>query len=163
MDLVIEDDLLVETVYLLMSEDSIRKRKQIVLPWVSFCADADPGGRRRRPPEIQHVYLRAFGNFARLYARYVRDEKLLTIAEAVRKMTSLPASDLGLAWRGRLRPYVADIAVFDPATIQDHATLENPRQTATGVSEVFINGTEVVHHGEDTGAKPGRVVRRERN
>jgi N-acyl-D-amino-acid deacylase len=160
MDLVIEDDSRIETVYFLMSEDNIRK--QIVLPWVSFGADADPEG-------IDGVFLkssahpRAFGNFARVYAKYVRDEKLLTVSEAVRKMTSLPASNLGIANRGLLRPgYFADIAVFDPATIQDHATFEKPRQLATGVSEVFVNGAHVVHDGRHTGAKPGRVVRRDR-
>jgi N-acyl-D-amino-acid deacylase len=160
MDLVIEDDSRVETVYFLMSEDNIRK--QIVLPWVSFGADADPEG-------IDGVFLkfsahpRTFGNFARVYARYVRDEKLMAVTEAVRKMTSLPASNLGITSRGVLRQgYFADIAVFDSATIQDHATFEKPRQLATGVSEVFVNGVQVVHNGEHTGAKPGRVVRRDR-
>lgn len=160
MDLVIEDDSRVETIYFLMSEDNIRK--QIVLPWVSFGADADPEG-------IDGVFLkfsthpRTFGNFARVYARYVRDEKLITVTEAVRKMTSLPASNLGIARRGLLRQgYFADIAVFDPATIQDHATFEKPRQLATGVSEVFVNGVQVVHNGEHTGAEPGRVVKRDR-
>jgi N-acyl-D-amino-acid deacylase len=161
MDLVIEDDSRIETVYFLMSEDNIRK--QIVLPWVSFGADADPEG-------IDGVFLkfsahpRAFGNFARVYARYVRDEKLMTVTEAVRRMTSLPASDLGIAHRGLLRQgYFADIAVFDPNTIQDHATFDKPRQFATGVSEVFVNGVEVVQNGEHIGAKPGRVVKRDRN
>lgn len=160
MDLVIEDDSRVETVYFLMSEDNIRK--QIVLPWVSFGADADPEG-------IDGIFLkssthpRTFGNFARVYARYVRDEKLLSVSEAVRKMTSLPASNLGIARRGLLRPdYYADIAVFDPKRIQDHATFEKPRQTATGVFEVFVNGVQAVHNGEHTGAKPGRVIKRDR-
>jgi N-acyl-D-amino-acid deacylase len=160
MDLVIEDDSRVETVYFLMSEDNIRK--QIVLPWVSFGADADPEG-------VDGVFLkssthpRAFGNFARVYARYVRDDKLMSVSEAVRKMTSLPATNLGIARRGILREgYFADVVVFDPATIQDHATFEKPRQLATGVSEVFVNGVEVVHDGDHTGAKPGRVVKRER-
>jgi N-acyl-D-amino-acid deacylase len=161
MDLVIEDDSRIETVYFLMSEDNIRK--QIVLPWVSFGADADPEG-------VDGVFLkfsahpRAFGNFARVYARYVRDEKLMTVTEAVRRMTSLPASNLGITHRGLLRQgYFADIAVFDPNTIQDHATFEKPRQFATGVSEVFVNGVEVVQNGEHIGAKPGRVVKRDRN
>ena len=161
MNLVIEDDSRVEAVYFLMSEDNIRK--QIVLPWVSFGADADPEG-------IDGVFLkfsahpRTFGNFARVYARYVRDEQLLTVPEAVRKMTSLPASNLGIANRGLLRQgYFADIVVFDPATVQDHATFEKPRQLATGVSEVFVNGQQVVRDGEHTGAKPGRVVKRDRS
>ena len=160
MDLVVEDDSRVETVYFLMSEDNVRK--QIVLPWVSFGADADPEG-------VDGVFLkssthpRAFGNFVRVYAKYVREDKLMSVAEAVRKMTSLPAANLGIARRGALKEgYFGDVVVFDPATIQDHATFEKPRQLATGVSEVFVNGVEVVHGGEHTGAKPGRVVRRER-
>ena len=161
MDLVVEDDSRVGTIYFEMSEDNIVK--EIVLPWVSFGADEDPEG-------VDGVFLkfsahpRAFGNFARVYARYVRDEKLMTVAEAVRKMTSLPASNLGIANRGQLKPgYFADIAVFDPATIQDHGTFEKPRQLATGVSEVFVNGVEVVHDGVHTGAKAGRVVKRDWN
>jgi N-acyl-D-amino-acid deacylase len=161
MDLVIEDDSRVETVYFLMSEDNLRK--QIVLPWVSFASDSDPEG-------IDGVFLRSsthprtFGNFARVYARYVRDEKLLSVPEAVRKMTSLPAANLGLDRRGLLKPgYFADIAVFDPATIQDNATFEKPRQLATGVSEVFVNGVEVLHDGRHTGAKPGRALKRFRS
>ena len=161
MDLVVEDDSRVEAVYFDMSEDNIPK--QIVLPWMSFGSDYWPEG-------VDDVFLnfgshpRAFGNFARVFARYVRDEKLMTVAGAVRKMTSLPASNLGIANRGQLGPgYFADIAVFDPTTIQDHATFEKPRQLATGVSEVFVNGVEVVHDGVHTGAKPGRVVKRGRN
>jgi N-acyl-D-amino-acid deacylase len=161
MDLVVEDDSRVEAVYFDMSEDNIPK--QIVLPWMSFGSDYWPEG-------VDGVFLnfgshpRAFGNFARVFARYVRDEKLMTVAEALGKMTSLPASNLGIANRGQLEPgYFADVAVFDPATIQDHATLEKPRQLATGVSEVFVDGVEVVHNGVHTGAKPGRVVKRDHN
>jgi N-acyl-D-amino-acid deacylase len=161
MDLVVEDDSRVGTVYFGMSEDNLAK--QIVLPWMSFGSDMDPEG-------VDGVFLkfsahpRCFGNFARVYARYVRDERLMTVAEAVRKMTSLPATNLGVANRGQLKPgYFADITVFDPATIQDHSTFENPRQLATGVSEVFVNGVEVVHNGVHTGAKPGRVVKRDRS
>jgi N-acyl-D-amino-acid deacylase len=160
MDLVIEDDSRVGTIYFLMSEDNVRR--QIVLPWVSFGSDEDTRG-------IDGVFLkssahpRAYGNFARVYARYVRDEKLLTVEEAVRKMTSLPASNLGIARRGMLRKgYFADVVVFDPRIIQDHSTFEKPMQFATGVSEVWVNGVEVIRDGEHTGAKPGRVVRRER-
>jgi N-acyl-D-amino-acid deacylase len=160
MDLVIEDDSRVGTVYFLMSEDNVRR--QVVLPWVSFASDEDTRG-------IDGVFLktsahpRAYGNFARVYARYVRDEKLLRVEEAVRKMTFLPASNIGIARRGLLREgYFADVVVFDPQTIQDHATFEKPMQYATGVSEVWVNGVEVIRDGEHTGAKPGRVVRRER-
>jgi N-acyl-D-amino-acid deacylase len=156
MDLVIEDDSRVETVYFLMSEDNIRK--QITLPWVSFASDADPEGTSGLFLQSS-THPRAFGNFARVYSRYVRDEKILTLQDAVRKMTSLPAANLGIQLRGALRPgYFADVTVFDPATIQDHATFEKPRQLATGVSEVFVNGVAVIHHGQHTGATPGRVV-----
>jgi N-acyl-D-amino-acid deacylase len=160
MDLVIEDNSRVGTVYFLMSEENIRR--QIVLPWVSFASDADSMG-------TEGVFLkasahpRAFGNFARVYARYVRDEKLMPLEEAVHKMTSLPASNLGIERRGLLREgYFADMVVFNPGTIQDHATFEKPMQYATGVSEVLVNGVEVIKAGEHTGAKPGRVVRRGR-
>jgi N-acyl-D-amino-acid deacylase len=161
MDLVIEDDSRVGTIYFEMSDDNLDK--QITLPWMSFASDADPEG-------IDGVFLhfsthpRAFGNFARVYARFVRDKHLLSVPEAVRKMTSLPATNLGIARRGLLRPgYFADIVVFDPATIQDHATFEKPRQLSTGVSQVFVNGVQVVRDGKHSGAKPGRVVKRSRN
>jgi N-acyl-D-amino-acid deacylase len=160
MDLVIEDDSRVGTVYFLMSEENVRR--QIVLPWVSFASDEDSRG-------IDGIFLkssahpRAYGNFARVYARYVRDEKLLPLEDAVRKMTSLPASNLGIARRGLLKQgYFADVVVCNPQTIQDHATFEKPMQYATGVSEVWVNGVEVIHDGAHTSAKPGRVVRRER-
>lgn len=160
MDLVVEDDSRVGTIYFLMSEDNLKR--QIVLPWVSFGSDEDTRG-------IDGVFLktsahpRAYGNFARVYAKYVRDDKLLTVAEAVRRMTSLPATNLGIARRGTLKPgYFADVVVFDPQTIQDHATFAKPMQYATGVSGVWVNGVEVLRDGEHTGAKPGRVVRRER-
>ena len=160
MDLVIEDDSRVSTVYFLMNEENLKR--QIVLPWVSFASDEDTRG-------IDGVFLkssahpRAYGNFARVYAKYVRDDKLLTVEDAVRKMTSLPAENLGVERRGRLKPgYFADVVVFDPNTIQDHATFEKPRQYATGVSGVWVNGVEVIRDGEHTGAKPGRVVRRAR-
>ena len=160
MDLVEEDDSRVDTMYFVMDEDNLKK--QIVLPWVSFGADAAPVG-------VDGVFAkssdhpRAFGNFARVYAKYVRDEKLMPFQEAVRKMTSLPATNLGIAKRGELREgYFADVTVFDPKTIQDHATYENPKQFATGVSQVFVNGVQVVKDGAHTGALPGRVVRRAR-
>jgi N-acyl-D-amino-acid deacylase len=160
MDLVVEDDSRVGTVYFLMSEDNVRR--QIVLPWVSFASDEDSLGNDGIFLKAS-AHPRAFGNFARVYARYVRDEKLLPVEEAVRKMTSLPAANLGIERRGLLRQgYFADVAVFDPAAIQDHATFEKPMQYATGVSEVFVNGVEVIRAGEHTGAKPGRVVRRAR-
>ncbi|HEY8711302.1 MAG TPA: amidohydrolase family protein, partial [Thermoanaerobaculia bacterium] len=100
-----------------------------------------------------------YGNFARVFAKYVRDEHVLTLEEAVRKLTSLPATNMKLHRRGLLAPgYFADVVVFDPATIQDHATYEKPHQFATGVIDVFVNGVEVLRDGEHTGATPGRVV-----
>jgi N-acyl-D-amino-acid deacylase len=156
-ELVIEDDSRVETVYFLMSEDNIRK--QIALPWVAFDSDASslaPEGVFLK----SNPHPRAYGNFARLFAKYVREERVITVEEAVKRLTSLPAETMKIASRGRLRPgYFADIVVFDPATIQDHATFEKPHQYSTGVSHVFVNGVQVLRDGEHTGARPGRVVR----
>lgn len=160
MDLVVEDDSRVGTVYFLMSEENVRR--QIGLPWISFASDEDTRG-------IDGVFLkssahpRAYGNFARVYAKYVRDEKALTLEEAVRRMTALPASNVGIRNRGMLKPgYFADVVVFDPKTIQDHATFEKPMQYATGVSGVWVNGVEVIRDGNHTNARPGRVLRRDR-
>ncbi|HEU4522571.1 MAG TPA: D-aminoacylase [Thermoanaerobaculia bacterium] len=156
-ELVIEDDSRVDTVYFLMSEENIRK--QVALPWVSFDSDAAslaPEGAFLK----SNPHPRAYGNFARLLAKYVRDEKLVPLEEAVRRLTSFPAETLAIRSRGRLRPgYFADVVIFDPATIQDHATFERPHQYATGVEHVFVNGVQVLRDGEHTGAKPGRVVR----
>ena len=103
---------------------------------------------------------RAYGSFARVLGRYVRDEGLLPLTEAVRRLSALPASVLKIKERGALRPgYFADVVVFDPATIRDHATFEQPHQYATGMRHVFVNGETVLRDGEHTGAKPGRVVR----
>ena len=156
-DLVIEDGSRVGTVYFLMSEENLRK--QIARPWVSFGSDeaslAPEGVFLKSNP-----HPRAYGNVARLFARYVRDEKVIPVQEAVRRLTSLPATNLGIRDRGALRAgYFADVVVFDPATIQDHATYENPHQNSTGVVDVFVNGTEVLSNGEHTGALPGMVVR----
>lgn len=157
MDLVIEDESRVSAVYFLMSEDNVRL--QIRQPWVSFGSDAEA-----LAPE--GVFLkfnphpRAYGNFARLLGRYVRDEKLIPLEEAIRRLTSLPADNLGLQDRGRITPgHFADLAVFDPASVQDHATYELPHRYATGVRHVFVNGVQVLENGEPTGALPGRVVR----
>jgi N-acyl-D-amino-acid deacylase len=103
---------------------------------------------------------RAYGNFARLLGRYVRDEKIITLQEAIRRMTSMPAETFHLDRRGRIVPgFFADLVVFNPAQVQDHATFEKPHQYATGVQHVFVNGVQVLDAGEHTGAKPGRVVR----
>ena len=157
MDLVVEDDSNVGAIYFLMSEDNLRK--QLRLPWVSFGSDADsqaPEGVFLR----SNPHPRAYGNFARLLGRYVRDERVLPLEEAVRRLAAQPASNLGIKERGLLKAgYFADVAVFDPATIQDHATFERPHQFATGMVHVFVNGVQVLKAGEHTGATPGRVVR----
>ena len=155
-DLVIEDDSRVETIYFLMSEENIKKK--IALPWVSFGSDegslAPEGVFLKSNP-----HPRAYGNFARLLGKYVRDEGVISLQEAVRRLTSFPAGNLGIKKRGWLKPgYFADVVVFDPATIQDHATYEKPHQYATGMKDVFVNGQQVIKDGEHTGAKPGRVV-----
>ncbi|HSG38441.1 MAG TPA: D-aminoacylase [Thermoanaerobaculia bacterium] len=157
MDLVIEDGTRVGTVYFLMSEDNVRR--QVSLPWLSFGSDAEA-------PTNEGVFLksnphpRAYGNFARLLGKYVRDEKVIPLEEAVRKLTSLPAANLKLRDRGLLKDgYFADLVLFDPAKIQDHATFDKPHQYATGVKHVFVNGIQVLKDGEPTGAKAGRVVR----
>jgi N-acyl-D-amino-acid deacylase len=157
MDLVIEDGSRVGAVYFLMSEDNVRR--QITLPWVSFGSDAGslaPEGVFLK----SSTHPRAYGTFARLLGKYVRQEKLIPLEEAIRRLTSLPATTLKLDRRGRLAPgYFADIVVFDPATIQDHATFDQPHRYATGVRHVFVNGVQVLREGEHTGATPGRVVR----
>jgi len=157
LDLVIEDGSRVDAVYFLMSEDNLRKKLR--LPWVSFASDSGsmaPEGVFLR----SNPHPRAYGNFARWLGRYVRDEKLVPLEEAVRRMTSMPADHLAIKERGRLAEgYFADLVVFDPARIQDHATFEKPHQYATGVVHVFVNGTQVLRDGEHTGATPGRVVR----
>ena len=156
-DLVIEDDSRVGTVYFLMSEENVKK--QLRLPWVSFCSDA--GSLASEGVFLKsNVHPRAYGNFARLLGKYVQQEKVITLAEAIRRLTSLPAENLKLDRRGKLdKGYYADVVVFDPETIIDHAMFEKPHQYATGVKHVFVNGTQVLKDGEHTGATPGRVVR----
>jgi N-acyl-D-amino-acid deacylase len=155
-DLLLEDESSIGTVYFITAEENLRKL--IPLPWVSFGSD-----EAAQAPE--GVFLksmphpRAYGNFARLLGKYVRDEKLLPLEEAVRKLTSLPAGNLGLDRRGLLREgYFADVVVFDPKTIADRATYEKPHQYAVGVRHVFVNGTQMLKDGEHTGAKPGRAL-----
>jgi len=157
MDLVIEDDSRVGTVYFLMSEDNIKR--EAALPWMGLGSD-----EASEVPE--GVFLkssshpRAYGNVARFLGKYVRDEKATTLQDAVRRLTSQPATNLGIRNRGWLAPgYYGDVVVFDPAKIQDHATFEKPKQLATGVDDVFVNGVQVLSGGKHTGAKPGRVVR----
>jgi N-acyl-D-aspartate/D-glutamate deacylase len=156
MDLVAEDRSRVGTVYFLMTEDNVRK--QIRLPWVSFGSDAEsvaPEGVFLK--SMPHP--RAYGNFARLLGRYVREEKVISLSEAVRRLTSLPATNLGLDRRGRLETgYFADVVVFDPATIADRATFEAPHQYAVGVKHVLVNGVPVLRDGEPTGSLSGRAL-----
>ena len=156
-DLVIEDGSRVGTAYFLMSEENVKKAT--ALPWMSFGSDAEaavPEGVFLK----SSTHPRAYGNVARLLGKYVRDEKTTTLADAIHRLTWLPATNLKIRGRGVLKPgYYADVVVFDPVTIQDHATFEKPQQLATGVSDVFVNGTQVVKEGKHTGAKPGRVVR----
>jgi N-acyl-D-amino-acid deacylase len=156
-DLVIEDDSRVGTIYFLMSEDNVRR--QIALPWMSFDSDeaslAPEGVFLKSNP-----HPRAYGNFARLLGRYVREEKIISLQEGIRRLTSLPAETLKLDGRGRLAPeYYADVVVFDPGKVIDRATYEEPHQLAEGVIHVFVNGVQVLADGEHTGALPGRVLR----
>jgi N-acyl-D-aspartate/D-glutamate deacylase len=156
MNLVLEDRSRVGTVYFMMDEDNIRK--QLRLPWVSLGSDA--GSLAPEPPFTRSAtHPRAYGNFARLLGRYVRDEKVISLAEAVRRMSGLPATNLELDRRGFLREGMfADVVVFDPASIADRATFEKPHQYAVGMKHVFVNGAHVLKDGEHTGAKPGRAI-----
>ena len=156
-DLVIEDGSQVGVVYFLMSEENVRR--QIALPWVSFCSDA-------RSMATEGVFLkssthpRAYGSFARLLGRYVRERQVIPLEQAIRRLTALPAENLRLDRRGRLQEgHFADIVVFDPDTIIDHATYEQPHQYATGVLHVLVNGAPVLKDTRHTSAKPGRSVR----
>ena len=157
MDLVVADGSRVETVYFLMSEENLKK--QIALPYMSFGSDA----ASQAPEGVflnSSAHPRTYGNFSRLLGKYVRDEKIISIEEAIRKLTSLPASNLKIKKRGSLsKGYFADLAIFNPETIQDHATFTDPHQLSTGMIHVFVNGEQVLEDGEHTGAKPGRVVR----
>ena len=157
MDLVIQDDSRVGCVFFTMSDDNVRKK--ISLPWVSFGSDG-------AAPAPEGVFLnsqphpRAYGNFARLLGKYVREEGIIPLEQAIRRLTSQPASNLGIDRRGALEVgYYADVVVFDPAEIRDNATFEDPHQLATGVIHLFVNGEQVLEDGEHTGALPGRVVR----
>jgi len=156
-DLVIEDGSRVGTVYFLMSEENIRK--QIRQPWVMFGSDADAPAAEGKALE-RGAHPRTYGNVARLLGKYVREEQVITLQEAIRRLTLLPAETLHIPERGRLAPgYFADIAIFDPATIADKGTFDNPHQYAIGMVHVLVNGVPVITDGESTGATPGRAVR----
>lgn len=157
MDLVVQDGSRVGTIYFLMSEENVKK--QIALPYMSFGSDAGSYS-------IEGVFLkssyhpRAFGNFSRLLGKYLRDEKVIPLEEAIYKLTTLPATNLKIKKRGALKEgFFADLAIFDPNEIQDHATFEEPMQYATGMVHVFVNGKQVLKDGEHTGALPGQVVK----
>ena len=156
-DLVIEDDSRVDVSYFMMSENNVRRK--MAQPWISFGSDAGA-------PAAEGVFLqsnphpRAYGTFARVLGKYVRDEQVLSLPEAIRRMTSLPAANIGIQGRGRLAEgRYADVVVFNPETVADRATFEEPHQYAVGIEQVFVNGVQVIRDGEHTGATPGRVVR----
>ncbi|MFN0140674.1 MAG: N-acyl-D-amino-acid deacylase family protein, partial [Pyrinomonadaceae bacterium] len=156
LDLMVEDQSRVGTVYFLMDEENIKK--QIKIPWVSFGSDAEsiaPEGAFLK----SNPHPRAYGNFARLLGKYVREEKVISLEEAIRRLSSLPAANLGLDRRGLLRKgYFADVVIFDPATIADKATFEKPHQFAVGVRDVFVNGVQMLKDGNHTGKFSGRAI-----
>src|SRR5256886_500753 len=156
MDLIAEDESRIGTVYFLMSEENVKK--EIAKPWISFGSD-----EASQAPEgvflKSNPHPRAYGNFARVLGKYVRDEKVIPLSEAVRRLSGLPATNLGLDHRGFIKEGMfADVVAFDPATISDRATFEKPHQYAVGVKHVFVNGVQVLKDGEHTGAKPGRAL-----
>ena len=157
MDLVIDDGSRIGVVYFSMSEDNVKR--QIALPWMSFCSDGGSYATEGLFLKFS-THPRAYGNFARLLGKYVREEKVITLEEAVHKLTEFPASNLKLKRRGSLKQgYYADVVIFDKDKIIDNATFDNPHQYATGMVHVFVNGVQVIKDGEHTGAKPGRVGR----
>ena len=156
MDLIAEDESRIGTIYLVMSEENVKK--EIAKPWISFCSD-----EASQAPEgvflKSNPHPRAYGSFVRVLGKYVRDEKVIALPEAIRRLSAFPATNLGLDHRGMLKEGMfADVVAFDPATITDHATFEKPHQYATGVKHVFVNGVQVIKDGEHTGAKPGRAL-----
>jgi N-acyl-D-amino-acid deacylase len=156
MDLIAEDGSRIGTIYFMISEDNIKK--ELAEPWISFGSD-----EASQAPEgvflKSNPHPRAYGNFARVLGKYVREEKVLPMSDAIHRLSGLPATNLGLDHRGFLKDQMfADVVVFDPTTITDHATFEKPHQYATGVKHVFVNGVQVIKNGEHTGAKPGRAL-----
>jgi N-acyl-D-amino-acid deacylase len=159
MDLIVEDSSRVEVAYFLMNEDNVKK--QVALPWVSFGSDAGsmaPEGNFLK----SSTHPRAYGNFSRVIGHYVRDEKVLTLEKAIQKLSKVAATSLNISKRGELKVgNYADVLVFDPAKVEDHATFEKPHQYSTGMVHVFVNGTQVLKDGEHTNARPGRFVKRQ--
>lgn len=157
MDLLVEDGIPPSCLYFIISEDNIRR--EVALPWMSFGSDAESSAAEGTFL-AQSTHPRAYGNFARLLGHYVREEKLVTLQEAIARLTSFPATVLELPGRGRLDPgYAADVVVFDPKTIEGRSTYEKPFEYATGVTDVLVNGVPVLRDGQHTGEKPGRIVR----
>ena len=156
MDLIAEDESRIGAVYFMMSEENVKK--ELAKPWISF--GSDEASQAPEGPFLKsNPHPRAYGNFARVLGKYCRDEKVITLPEAIRRLSALPATNLGLDHRGFLKEGMfADVVVFDPATIADHATFEKPHQYATGVKHVFVNGVQVIKDGEHTSAKPGRAL-----
>ena len=157
MDLIVQDSTRIGVSYFSMTEDNIKK--EIALQWVSFCSDAES----EAPEGVflkSNPHPRAYGNFVRVLGKYSRDEKIIPLQEAVRKLAKLPCTNLKIAKRGELKAgNYADIVVFDPATVTDHATFDQPHQYATGIIHVFVNGVQVIKDGNHTNAKPGRFVK----
>jgi N-acyl-D-amino-acid deacylase len=154
-DMIIEDDSRIQCIYFSMSEENIRKKVQ--LPWVSFCSDA---GSYSDITKDFRTHPRAFGSFIRVLGKFSRDEKLLTLEQAIHKLSGLPAANLGLIKRGTLQTgNFADIVIFNPETVDDHATFDAPLQYATGVNHVLVNGIPVLENGAHTGAFSGRFVK----
>jgi N-acyl-D-amino-acid deacylase len=156
MDLIAEDESRIDSIYFVMSEENVRK--ELAKPWISFGSD-----EASQAPEgvflKSNPHPRAYGNFARVLGKYVRDEKAISLGEAIRRLSALPATNLGLDRRGFLRERMfADVVVFDPATIADRATFAQPHQYAVGMKHIFVNGVQVLKEGEHTGAKPGRAL-----
>jgi N-acyl-D-amino-acid deacylase len=156
-DLIVQDSSRIEVAYFMMSEENVSKL--VSVPWISF--GSDEGSYATEGVFLKSsTHPRAYGTFARLLAKYVRDEKRLSLSEAIRKLTSLPATNLTLDRRGALKPgYFADIVIFDPATIQDIATFEKPHQYARGMQYVWVNGALTIDKGEHTGTTRGRFVK----
>lgn len=157
MDLIVQDSSRIGVAYFLMSEENVKK--EMALPWVSFGSDA--GSYSNEGVFLKSfTHPRAYGNFARVIGHYSRDEKVITLPDAIRKLSKLSAEKLHIKKRGELKPgYYADVVIFDPAKVDDHATYENPHQYSAGVIDVFVNGAQVLKNGEHTGATPGRFVK----
>ena len=156
MDLVAEDESRIGTIYYVMSEENVKK--ELKKPWISF--GSDEASQAPEPPFTKsNPHPRAYGNFARVLGKYCRDEKILSLPEAIRRLSAQPAQNLELDHRGTLKEGMfADVVVFDPKTITDHATFDKPHQYATGMKHVFVNGVQVIKDGEHTNAKPGRAL-----